>query len=261
MMSSNRRVFRPLAVRTRFPCIGSHAHTTGIAASRTAREERRKLLADVRGAHPRDEREPARDAVGVEPLRQRDRVVRCRRRPELHADRVPDAGEELDVRAAELSRAVSDPEHVRRAVVRLTGERVGARERLLVLEEKALVARPDVDLVERSLGRQVDPDRLHEAERTLDLARQRLVALAGGRARHELAVPRVDVREIGEPALRERPQEVEGGRRLVVGVDEALGVGHPRLRRRLVRVDDVAAKRRQLDAVDDLGRAARGFAN
>ena len=37
MIASKWRVFRPLAVRTRFPCIGSHAHTTGIADSRTAR--------------------------------------------------------------------------------------------------------------------------------------------------------------------------------------------------------------------------------
>ena len=41
------------------------------------------------------------------------------------------------------------------------------------------MARPDVDLVEGSLGREVDPDRLHEAQRALDLVGERLVALAG----------------------------------------------------------------------------------
>ena len=155
-----------------------------------------------------------------------------------------------------VARAVADPEHVRRAVVRLPGQRVGAGQRLLVLEQQTLVARPDVDLVQRALGREVDADRLHEAERALDLVRERLVALAGGRARDELAVPRVHVRQVGEAALRERAQQVQRRCRLVVALDQPLGVGHARLGRRLVGVDDVAAEGRELDAVDDLGRRA-----
>ena len=83
------------------------------------------------------------------------------------------------MRAAEPARAVPDPQHVRRAVVGLPGERVRPRERFLVLEKKALVARPDVDLVKGSLGREVDPDRLHEPKGALDLVREHLVALAG----------------------------------------------------------------------------------
>ena len=53
------------------------------------------------------------------------------------------------MRAVRVARAIPDPEHVRGAVVPLTGERVLARERLFVLEEEPLVARPHVDLVER----------------------------------------------------------------------------------------------------------------
>jgi hypothetical protein len=41
------------------------------------------------------------------------------------------------------------------------------------------VTRPDVHLVDRPLAREVEADRLHEAQRALDLVRERLVALAG----------------------------------------------------------------------------------
>ena len=82
-------------------------------------QQRRKRLAHALRAHPRDQRQAARDAAGIEPLGERDRVLGRRRRAELDPDRVADAGEELDVRAAEIARALADPEHVRRAVVPL----------------------------------------------------------------------------------------------------------------------------------------------
>ena len=134
---------------------------------------------DAPRSHARDERQPAGDPRGVEPFRQRDSLLGSRGGAELDPDRVPHAGEELDVGAVELTGAVADPEHVGRAVVGLAGERVRSGQRLLVLEQEALVARPDVDLVQRALATEVDPDRLHEAQRSLDLAGERLVALAG----------------------------------------------------------------------------------
>ena len=117
-----------------------------------------------------------------------------RRRPELHADRVVHAGEELDVRAVELARAVADPEHVRGAVVPVARERVAPRERLLVVEQQALVARPDVDLVQLRRRGEVDPARGHERERALDLGGDLLVALPLRRARDEVLVPGVHLR-------------------------------------------------------------------
>ena len=86
--------------------------------------------------------------VGVERLAQREHLVRGRRRPDLAADRVADAAEELDVGAVELAGALADPEHVRRAVVPVAGERVLPGERLLVAEDQRLVAGVEVDLVE-----------------------------------------------------------------------------------------------------------------
>ena len=62
-----------------------------------------------------------------------------------------------------------------------------------------------------------------------------LVAAALGRARDELLVPLVHARDVGEAALRERAQQVERARRLVVGAQHALRVGHARLGRRARR--------------------------
>ena len=64
-----------------------------------------------------------------------------------------DPGEELDVGAVELAGPLADPEHVRGAVVPVAGERVLAGEGLLVVEQQRLVAREEVDLLDRCLRR------------------------------------------------------------------------------------------------------------
>ena len=156
--------------------------------------------------------------------------------PTLTPTRVVHAGEEGGVRAVGLPRALADPEHVRRAVVPVAGQRVAAREALLVVEHEALVARPDVDLVQLRLAREVDAAGRHEAQCALDLARDLLVAAALGRARDELLVPLVHARDVGEAALRECAQQVERARRLVVGAQHAqrivLAAPRPWARRR-----------------------------
>ena len=87
-------------------------------------EERRQELEDVLRSHPRNEGQPAGHPRGVEPFADLDQLVGGRRGPDLHAQRVVHAGEELDVGAVELPRALPDPEHVGRAVVPVPGGRV-----------------------------------------------------------------------------------------------------------------------------------------
>ena len=166
--------------------------------------------------------------------------------PSLHSDRVVDAREELDVRAVERARPLADPEHVRRAVVPVAGERVATGQALLVVEQQPFVARPDVDLVELRRRREVDPAGGHELERALDLGGERLVALALRRVRDEVLVPGVHLGEVGEAALRERADEIERRGRQVVALDHPGRVGHPRLGGRRVVVDHVAAEDRDL---------------
>ena len=119
------------------------------------------------------EREPARDPLGVRALAEREHLVGRGGRAELAADRVADAGEELDVGAVELAGALADPEQVGRAVVPVAGERVPAGERLLVAEDQRLVAGVEVDLVQGGSASSVDAAGLHEAQRPVDLVGDR----------------------------------------------------------------------------------------
>ena len=81
-------------------------------------QERRQSLVHTLGAHASDQGQPPGNAVRVQPFCQPEDIVGRRIRPELDSDRIVDPGEELDVGAAELARALADPEHVRGAVVR-----------------------------------------------------------------------------------------------------------------------------------------------
>ena len=155
--------------------------------------------------------------------------------------------------AVGLVGALTDPQHVRRAVVPVAGEAVLAGQRLFVAEDQRLVAREDVDLAEVGVVLGVDAAGAHEAQRPVDLAGDVVVALALRARRDELLVPRVDAAEGGEAALGERPQQVQRRRRLVVRLDEAVRVGHPHVGERARVVDDVAAEHRQLDVADALG--------
>ena len=87
----------------------------------------------------------------------------------------------------------------------------------------------------------------------------RSVALALGARGHELLVPLVDLGQVREAALGERPQQVQRGGRLVVGLHQPVGVGGPR---RLVGrdvVDHVAPERRQLTPSIRLGARRAGL--
>jgi hypothetical protein len=103
-----------------------------------------------------------------------------------------------------------------------------------------------------------DPARGHEVERLLDARGQLLVARALGAAGDELQVPAMHLVQVREAALGKGTQQVQGGRRLVVGAQQAFGIGYARRGVELDAVDDVAAIARQLDPVLDFcGRRAR----
>ena len=166
-------------------------------------QEGRKGVDDLGGAYARDERETSRHLVRVERLAQGKHFVGGRRRADLATQRVVDAPQELDVGTVELSGAVADPEHVGRAVVPASGERVAAGEGLLIAEQERLVAREEVDLAELGQALGGDATGPHELHGPVDLRRQVLIALSCGAGGDELAVPLVDPREVRETALGE----------------------------------------------------------
>ena len=62
-----------------------------------------------------------------------------------------------------------------------------------------------------------------------DLVGQLAVALARGRAGDEAERPAVDIVQVGVAAAGEGAQQVQRRRRLAVGLQQALGIGHARL--------------------------------
>ena len=69
----------------------------------------------------------------------------------------------------------------------------------------------------------------------------------------------MDAGEIGITAARKCAQQVERRRRLSVGQQQPLRIGHARFGRERDVVDDVAAVRRQRHAVDGLGIRRAGL--
>ena len=134
------------------------------------------------------------------------------------------------MRAVQLAGPVPDPEHVRRAVVPVAGQRVASSEGLLVREDERFVARVEVDALQRTVVVQVDAARPHERERTLDLVGDDFVALALQGVRDELLVPRVHATERGEAARRKGAQQVERRNALVIGSEHSIGVRSARVR-------------------------------
>ncbi len=98
----------------------------------------------------------------------------------------------------------------------------------------------------------VEPDGAHEAERLGDAVGDALIALRLWTVLDEAEHPAVSVLQIGVTAGGEGAQQVQRRRRLAIGLDLAARVGLARYGRELDVVDDVAAIRRQLDAVDRL---------
>ena len=101
----------------------------------------------------------------------------------------------------------------------------------------------------------VDAAGPHEVERSVDLRSEALVALARRAGGHELLVPRVDPGEVGEASLGEGPDEVQRRGGLVVGLDEAVRIGHAGGHIETRTVDVVTAERRQVDVADAFRRA------
>jgi len=133
----------------------------------------------------------------VQSLADGDRLLGRGRRTELHAHRVVDAAQELEVGAVEPASPVAQPEHVRRAVVVVAGQLVALGERLLVVEQQRLVAREQVDLLGGRVRGEVHAAGTEEVQGAVDRLSRLLVAAALVARRDELLVPGVHLPERG----------------------------------------------------------------
>jgi hypothetical protein len=135
-------------------CCRAWGHTSTrrrVVAQRSTRGGRSSLMQFV--THARDQGQTSRHVLRVQHVDEAAQLVDAHRRADLQAERIRDSAQELDVGAVELAGAIADPEHVRRAVVPVAGQRVAPGERLLVVQDQRFVAGVEVDALQRSCRR------------------------------------------------------------------------------------------------------------
>lgn len=219
------------------------------------------------GPEAGDEGDPAGlgGRVGPEDADEADEVGGVGGGPDLDADGVAHAAEELDVGVVELARAVPDPEKVAGGVVvpegRVAGAcvcvegdaGVGAGEAdghgLLVVEVETLVGDEKVDGLKYGVVRGAAG--AHKVERVQDAGDHALELGLVLRVAHEAELPVRGVAEVGELGREQGADVVEGGGGVEVALHEAVRVRVPTVA--VEAVDVVAAKGWNLLAVDHLG--------
>ena len=156
------------------------------------------------------------------------------------------------MRAVELRRAHADPRHVRRQVVPALLALDVTRLRLLVVHEQAFVRGEEVDRGD-FVRRAAAAHALEEVERVADRIDDLLVLLDQRRMLHEAEIPVSRVMQIGEAAVTQRAHEIERERGAFVAAQQQRGIGLARLGGELGTIHEIAAERRQRDAVARLG--------
>ena len=216
-----------------FACIGSQTHTTGCSPCRGRVQQRRQQFLDPPGAHPRDQRQPAR-ACGPGSSASHSAVTSAarRRRAELDADRVVHA-------RRRTRRGLRRAARVRSPIQSMCAEQsyqspVSESRRVRPARSRAAAPRgsstrpPRAGL--RSAARSMPHAAMNRSARSISVG-DRLVAPPLGRGRDELLVPQVHLGQVGEAALGERPQQVQRRGRLVVALHHPVRVEDARLRR------------------------------
>ena len=165
-------------------------------------DHRRQHVADLVGAEPDDQRQPARLVLRIENVDQPQQLVDLGRRPAFQAQRIHDAAAELDMGVVGLAGAVADPDHVRRGRAPGAGmRRILARQRLLEAEQQRLVAGVEVGGLELRMPFEIEPAGLHEGERLGDAVGEFEIALRA--ARIEIEHPLMHAAEAGVAAVGE----------------------------------------------------------
>ena len=101
--------------------------------------ERRKMRLRLVRTEARDQSQPTRLVFRIENVDQSDQIIRRQRRTAFEADRIADAPAIFEVSMVRLTRAVTNPDHMARRCVPVTGRRIDARHRLLITKQQRLM--------------------------------------------------------------------------------------------------------------------------
>src|SRR5688572_27569024 len=202
---------------------------------------------DAPGAEAVDQRQPAGLVVRVQDADQLDELRQLQLVAHLDRDRIRDAAEVLDVRAARRRGPQPDPGHVRRQVVPALPALEIAGLRLLVKEVQSFVARIEARLRRLVHGRA--RDRGVEVERVRNRVDDLPVGILELGVLEKPEVPILRVMHVREPAVDQRSHEVERQRGALVATQEQLRVRFAIGRGERGPIDQVAAIARQGDAI------------
>ena len=159
----------------------------------------RQMIAHLVGSHACDQIEAARVVVRVERVDQSQQVIGVHARPDLDPDRVMDPAQKLDMRAVQLARTVTDPQHVGRAIVVIVGQAVAAHEGLFVIEQQRFVGSEETGFAQ--LRRAVHAASAHKGQGFINAGGQLAVLFSQGRVGDEVQIPFVDLMQVGKTAL------------------------------------------------------------
>ncbi len=226
--------------------VAAPQHFLAFAFNRT--DQLWQMVAYLVGAHAHDQVEAARVVVRVEDVDQAHQIVGVHAWTDLDPDRVVDPAQELDVGTIELARAVTDPQHVRRAIVVVVGQAVAPHESFFVVQQQCFVGSKEASFAQ--LRRAVHATGTHKGQGFIDAVGQLAVFFCQRRVGDEVQVPFVDLVQVGKAALGKGAQQVQGGCGLVVGLQQALRVGYAAFFIKTDAVDDVTAIGRQGHAID-----------
>ena len=200
-----------------------------------------------------DQSHAASDATGVERVEHAQQRVRLKAGSTFHANRVADTAQEFDMRRTFEAGAIANPQHVRRGVIPLAGERILTGQRLLIRQQQRLMAGVETGSLDLRDSLWRDAAGFHEGQRLTDAVGHIFELLCPGRTAHEIVGPCMHLMQVCVTALAECAKQVQRCGCLAVRLDHAFGIGLTRCRLKGDIVDDVTAIARQFDITDYFG--------
>ena len=216
-------------------------------------DQARQVIAHIARAKARDQCQPARLILGVELGHQDLEVVFLGAGTAFQADRVLHTAAKLDMRAIRLARAIADPDHMTRPCKPFARGAINTAERLFILQQQGFMAGIEINRAQLMVRFARQASGRHEIKAVLD-AVGHIAVFIRVFVIGEAERPAMHAVDIGKAPGRKRPQQVERGRSLCVGLQHPGRIGNARGRRGCDIIDDVALVAVHLDAADNLGR-------
>mmetsp|Transcript_25232 Transcript_25232/g.54844 ORF Transcript_25232/g.54844 Transcript_25232/m.54844 type:complete len:290 (-) Transcript_25232:475-1344(-) len=203
-----------------------------------------ELIPQLLGTHADDHCQATRSVVWVHLGHQRDQITRIHLVTDLDTNGILDSTQKLDVGMVKLPGPLTAPQEVRRAIIPVPTGAVLASEGLLVVQQQALMAGVELSFTHQRAGR-VHTAGNHELNCLIHALGQVQVGLTLRAVLHELQVPLADPSQSTIAAIREAPEQVQSGSRLIVSTDQAEGVRNACVSGELRPVDDISTVGRQ----------------